>query len=311
VRIYWVDTEGGASTIIAAPDGRVIVVDAGFQSRDAQRVAAILSELHVSRIDAMIVTHYHIDHIGGIPDLASMFPVVEYFDHGMAIESGTHINAYTSLFSSGSSNVKHTIVKPGQKLSFGALELIFVTSALEVIDPPLATAVMNDGCKDTISKTQLAGAENPLSVGFLARFGKFDFVDLGDLTWNAEQALVCPINRLGPVELYQVSHHGMDLSSSPQLVNSLAPLVAVMNNGASKGGAAATFETLRAAPGFKDLWSLHRVTANDDAHNADKDLTANLTGQDQAFGIEAAIAADGTFTLKNQRTGLSRTYDSR
>jgi beta-lactamase superfamily II metal-dependent hydrolase len=312
VRIYWVDTEGGAATVIAAPDGRTIVVDGGFQSRDAQRVAAILTdELDTTRIDAMIATHYHIDHIGGIPALATMFTIGEYLDHGMAIESGTYINDYMSLFSAAGSSAKRTIVKPGDRLDFAALELTFVTSAREVIDPPLPTAVMNEDCADAISKTAVAGEENPMSVGFLARFGNFDFVSLGDLTWNAEQALVCPVNRIGPIDLYQVSHHGGDLSSSPQLVNSLAPLVAVMNNGAAKGGSASTFDVLRAAPGFQDLWSLHRVTANDDAHNAEEALTANPGGQDQAFGISAVIEADGTFTVTNQRTGSSRTYASR
>jgi competence protein ComEC len=310
LRIYWVDTEGGASTVIAAPDGRIIVVDVGFSSRDAQRVASLLNnELHASKIDVLIVTHYHIDHVGGVPTLAGMFPVSEFFDHGAAVESGSHIDAYMNLVSAG--NAKRTIVTPGQKLSFGSLELTFVTAAEQVIEPPLPSAVANDGCANPVSKTQLAGAENPESVGFLARFGSFDFLDLGDFTWNVEQKLACPTNRVGVVDLYQVSHHGMDLSSSPELVYSLKPLVAVMNNGAAKGGAAATFELLKASPGLQDLWSLHHVTANDAAHNADEALTANLEGADQAYGLSALVDAGGKFTLTNARTGMSRSYQAR
>ena len=310
LRIYWIDTEGGASTVIAAPDGAVIVVDVGFSSRDAQRVATLLKdELHATKIDVLIVTHYHIDHVGGVPTLAGMFPVSAFYDHGAAVESGSHIDAYMQLVSAA--DAKRTIVKPGQQLSFGSLALTFVTAAEQVIEPPLPSAVPNDGCANPVSKSQLAGAENPESVGFLARFGSFDFLDLGDFTWNVEQKLACPSNRVGVVDLYQVSHHGMDLSSSPQLVYSLKPLVAVMNNGAAKGGAAATFELLKASLGLQDLWSLHRVSANDAVHNADEALTANLDGADQAYGLSASVDASGKFTLRNARTGMSRSYQAR
>src|SRR6185503_2880236 len=128
---------------------------------------------------------------------------------------------------------------------------------------PLPGALPNANCAGATMKSDVAGAENPMSVGFVLRFGKFDFVDLGDLTWNVEQKLMCPTNRIGLIDLYQVSHHGLDLSSSPQLVHALAPIVAVMNNGAMKGGAPGAFEVLRASPGLQDLWALHRVTAND------------------------------------------------
>lgn len=311
LRIYWIDTEGGASTIIGAPDGSVIVVDVGFSSRDAQRAFAILDEeLHATKIDALIVTHYHIDHVGGVPTLASMVPVSHFYDHGDAVESGSHINAYMDLVS-GTNASKRSVVKPGDKLDFGSLHLTFVTAAEQVIDPPLPGAVPNDGCSNPESKSALAGAENPESAGFLAQFGSFDFLDIGDFTWNVEQKLACPINRVGLIDLYQVSHHGMDLSSSPQLVYSIKPLVALMNNGASKGGAPATFELLRASPGLQDLWSLHRVSANDDAHNAEEALTANLAGQDQAYGLSATIEADGTFSISNARTKMSRSYHAR
>jgi len=311
LRIYWVDTEGGAATVLAMPTGQVVVMDAGFSSAHAQRIADLLqNEVHASRIDAMIVSHYHIDHVGGVPALSALIPIGEYFDHGDAVETGSHIDAYLALFSKADAP-KRTVVQPGTKLAFGAVELTFVTSAGEVVDPPLSTAVANPSCDGAVSKSSLAGAENPMSVGFVARYGTFDLLATGDLTWNAEQKLVCPTNRVGVVDLYQVNHHGMDISSSPPLVSSIAPLVAVMNNGATKGGSPATFDVLKAAPGFQDLWSLHTVRANDAAHNAEEALTANLDGPDQAYWLEAIVEASGAFTMKNGRTGVTRSYQSR
>ncbi len=133
----------------------------------------------------------------------------------------------------------------------------------------------------------------------------------GRFTWRIEQAQMCPTNRVGTVDVFQVSHHGQDVSNSPQLSHALAPTVAVMNKGASKGGAPDSFDTLKASPGLKDLWSLHHVNGNDAEHNADDALTANLAGADSGYSIKAVVEANGAYTLTNARTGLSRTYASR
>jgi hypothetical protein len=181
-----------------------------------------------------------------------------------------------------------------------------------VIDPPLAGSKANPKCPATSTPNMDGGAENGQSLGFIARFGNFSFLDLGDLTWDIEQTLMCPTNRIGTVDLFQVSHHGQDFSNSPQLVHALSPVVAVMNNGASKGGGTGTFETLKSSPGIQDIWALHQVTANDAAHNAEAALTANLSGgQDAANYIKAVIAPNGSYTLTNGRTGMSKTYAAR
>lgn len=306
--IYWVDVEGGAATIIAAPNGQTIVVDAGWAgARDPGRIGKVLTdELHVQVIDYFIATHYHTDHIGGVPTLAGLIPITKFYDHGDSVEPSQDYDNYVTT-----AGAKRVTSKPGDKLDLGDLRLTFVTSATKVIDPALPPAAANPLCDSSTTKSMTAGIENAESLGFLATFGKFKFVDLGDLTWNIEQALMCPTNRVGTADIYQVSHHGQDISGSPQLVHALAPTVAVMNNGATKGGAAATFETLKASPGLKDLWSLHRVTGNDAAHNAADDLTANLTGADQAYFIKAVVDANGSYTLTNSRNGMTRTYAAR
>jgi beta-lactamase superfamily II metal-dependent hydrolase len=308
LRIQWIDVEGGAATLIVAPTGETILVDAGWAGdRDPNRIVTVLkNEVQAKQLDYMITTHYHADHVGGVPALAGLFPITRFLDHGDTVEPGAAFNSYLAV-----ANAARTIVKPGDKLTFGAVELTFVTAAGQVVDPPLPGATPNAACAGATMKSDVAGAENPMSVGFVLRYGKFDFVDLGDLTWNAEQKLMCPTNRIGPIDLYQVNHHGLDLSSSPQLVQGLAPSVAVMNNGATKGGAAAAFDVIRASPGLQDLWALHRVTANDAQHNADEALTANVATADAGFGIQGVVLSDGTYTLTNARNGTSRTYMSR
>jgi competence protein ComEC len=180
-----------------------------------------------------------------------------------------------------------------------------------VIDPPPAGALPNPLCPSNVTKNMDGGAENGQSLGFVARFGAFDFLDLGDLTWDIEQVLMCPTNRVGIVDLFQVNHHGQDFSNSPQLVHAVAPTVAVMNNGATKGGHVEVFETLQASPGLQDVWAVHEATQNDAEHNAAPDLIANPAGNDAAHYIKAVIRADGSYTLTNGRNSVSRSYASR
>ena len=309
LQIYWVDVEGGAATVLVAPNGEVVVVDAGFPgSRDPERIAKVLKdEVKAAHIDHMICTHYHNDHVGGIAALGGLLPITHFYDHGASVQQGQDYNNYVTF-----AGDKRVLTKAGDKLTLGSVVLTFVTAAGKVIDPPLAGSKANPTCPATSTPNMDGGAENGQSLGFIARFGNFSFLDLGDLTWDIEQVLMCPTNRIGTVDLFQVSHHGQDFSNSPQLVHAISPVVAVMNNGASKGGGTGTFETLKSSPGIQDIWAIHQVTANDAAHNAEAALTANLAGgQDAAHFIKAVVAPNGSYTLTNGRTGMSKTYTAR
>jgi competence protein ComEC len=306
--IYWIDVEGGAATLLVAPNGQVVLVDAGNPGeRDAQRIAKVLQgELQVAAIDHMIVTHYHGDHVGGVPTLAELVPIEKYYDHGASVQASGSFDAYVAL-----AGDDRTLVEAGDVLPLGDVTLSFVTAAGKVIDPPLPSALPNPLCPSNVTKDMDGGAENGQSLGFVARFGAFDFLDLGDLTWDIEQLLMCPDNRVGVVDLFQVNHHGQDFSNSPQLVHAVAPTVAVMNNGATKGGHVEVFETLQASPGLQDVWALHEATQNDAEHNAAPDLIANPAGNDAAHYIKAVVRADGSYTLTNGRNSVSRSYTSR
>src|SRR3954470_23571376 len=85
LNIYWIDSEGGGSTLIKTPAGESILIDSGNPGgRDSQRIYKVASEAAgLKKIDYFILTHFHIDHFGGIAELAESMPVGQVFDNGI------------------------------------------------------------------------------------------------------------------------------------------------------------------------------------------------------------------------------------
>jgi hypothetical protein len=187
-------------------------------------------------------------------------------------------------------------------------------SAGQAITKPLKGAgAPNAACADYKEHPPEQDPDNDQSVGFVLKFGKFDFIDMGDLTWNYEQKLVCPANLIGQIDLYQTTHHGLDRSNSPQFVWAIHPTVAVMNNGPRKGGPASVFETLRKSPGLEDIWQGHLALGTPKETNTDEKMIANLEPTAQCTGnlLKVSVAADGKFTMTNLRNGYSKTYQAK
>jgi competence protein ComEC len=120
--------------------------------------------------------------------------------------------------------------------------------------------------------------------------------------------LMCPENRLGKVDLLVVSHHGWYQSSSPALVDAIHSRVAIMDNGAKKGGSIPTLDTVRKAPGLEALWQLHYSDEGGATHNTPAEYIANLDGPDAGHDIEVTASRDGSFTVHNSRTGADKHY---
>lgn len=343
--IYFVDTEGGQSTLFVGPSGESLLVDSGNPGeRDLGRIAETLRTAGVTRIDHLWTTHYHGDHVGALLELARQFPVGHFYDHGKPhpsdrIVSAQFLSSYEAL-SSG----KRTIVKPGDKVKMAGLDITTVASANQFIRRNLpGGGGQNAACAGVTPKDEGAypDPDNGDSAGFVLAYGDFRTIDLGDLTWNGELELMCPTNRIGTVDLYLTSHHGLEKSGSPALVHALRPRVVVMNNGTRKGGTPDAFAVLQEAAGIEDLWQLH-WSYNVGLENAPARFIANVDEPAtiasvlttpppppgappaaRAPGGQAAAAhtpahlitvtalRDGTFTVTNTRNGFSKTYRPR
>lgn len=315
LEIYFIDVEGGQSTLIVDPQGESLLIDTGwddFHGRDADRILAAAKEAGVDHIDDLVITHYHSDHAGGVAQLAGRIKIDAFFDHGPTREEDTRGNyeTYEKIAAQG----KHAIVKPGDEIPFKGMLVQVVESAGQGITAPLAGAGQPNPWCASEEKAPPDPSENAQSVGMVITFGKFRFVDLGDLTNQKELALACPNNLLGTADLYLVTHHGTahpgtgDSSNARAIVDALHPRVAVMNNGAIKGGHPLTWQTIHDSPGIEGFWQLHYSMAGGEDHNVPEQFIANVGGNDEGYAIKATAEQDGSFTVTNERNGFSKTY---
>jgi beta-lactamase superfamily II metal-dependent hydrolase len=309
---YFIDAEGGQATLIVTPSGQSVLIDAGWGDnnfRDANRIAAAAKRAKVKKIDYFILTHYHADHVGGVPQLAEKLKVGTYIDHGPNRETGSKrqqrmVDDYNKTIS----GAQHIVAKAGDKLPIKGMDVTVVSADGNVIQNSLPGAgEQNAWCAKTPDK-QTDTSENARSLGTFWQMGKFRMADLGDLTWNKEKELVCPVNRLGKVDVFIVSHHGLDWSNSPALVDAVAPKVAIMGNGAKKGGSPDTYDTLKASPGIQAIWQLHFAEAGGKEHNTADAFIANVDEADTGFYLKLTAHSDGSFEIYNPRNKMTKSY---
>ncbi len=314
LRVYVIDVEGGQSTLFVTPAGKSLLIDTGWPGnnfRDADRIVAAAKSAGLSRIDAVLITHYHDDHVGGVPQLVQRIPVGTFFVHGpnRELDHGATERGYAAFQKViADTKAKEIVAKPGDRLPIQGMDVTVISSDGKVIEKSLPGAGQpNSFCKQSEIRPP-DQTENARSLGVLIRFGKLKILDLGDLTWDKERDLMCPDNRLGKVDVLVVSHHGWYQSSSPALVDAIHPRVAIMDNGAKKGGSIPVLDTIRHAPGIEALWQLHYSDEGGTAHNTQSEYIANLDGPDAGHDIELTAGRDGSFTVRNSRTALDKDY---
>lgn len=310
--VYVIDVEGGQATLIVTPSRESMLIDTGypgFENRDLNRVLATIKEVGLTRLDYLLVTHYHNDHVGNAAAIAAKIPVGTFVDHGETVETDDAARALYADYLKGRASGRHLQVKPGDKIPLRDLDVTIVTANGERIARPLAApARPTPGCASFTAK-DADPSENARSVGSMIAFGRFRLVDLGDLTWNKERDLVCPNNLLGTVDVYLTTHHGRADSNAPVIVHALAPRVVIMNNGPRKGGMAEAMATFKRSPGLEDFWQLHYSIEAGDA-NMPAPMIANLD-ESAAHFIKLTAQRDGSFTVTNSRTNETRQYKPR
>jgi competence protein ComEC len=314
LQIYVIDVEGGQSTLVVSPSGESLLIDAGWpgnDGRDADRIMAAAHQAGLKQINYVLITHYHRDHVGGVPQLVEGIRVGTFLDHGPNLEDSDVTRTDYAAYEKAVAGHAHVIVKPGWGVPIKGIEVRVLTAAGDHISEPLPGAGEANPYCASEPKPAVDNSENGRSVGVLITYGKFRFLDLGDLTKKKELELACPDNMIGTVDLFLVTHHGLDQSNAKALVWALHPRVAIMNNGARKGGSPAAWQIVHDSPGLEDLWQLHYAEESDREHNVAEDHIANPKENCEGKDLKVAAGSDGSFTLTNSRTGQEKTYAKR
>jgi competence protein ComEC len=350
LKVVAIDVEGGGGTLFVAPDGTSLLVDTGWPSgagllpspdgakNSADRIVAAAKKLGVTKLDYVIITHFHMDHAGGVADLIKRIPIGTFIDHGtnaehvapgekvpVDLKGGTPDELYPKYLEVIKGH-KRIIARPGQVIPMGAMTDTIVASDGVVMDKPLAGAGAKNVACDTaeaLSTKDEGGVENTHSVASLISFGKVKIAAFGDLSWKAEHALSCPVTRLGHVNVLIATQHGSGISSNPASIADMKPDVVVMGSGGKKGGDEGPIKTIKASPGLQGFWQLHDSYAHPEWAK-DKNTVANLNPAsadvakyakamftappDAGHAIHLEISKDGKIVATNDRNGFSRTY---
>jgi hypothetical protein len=317
LKVYWVDVEGGAATLIITPARESVLIDTGLPGeRDPGRINRLArEEAGISKIDHLVITHFDRDHYGGAADLSRLIPIGTVYDHGFRPQDRERVGEDYIKFECEA----RLVLTPGDKLPLKQTD-----------DGPALEMTTLGVLQRTIEATS-EHARNPLPSGYtrqdpdlshnansiilLIKFGEWEFLDAADLSWNLEEKLVSPYNLVGEIDVYQVDHHGLDRSNNTHFIHSLKPAVAVMNNGHRKGTGPITVAGLRSSPGIQAIYQVHKCLRDGEGHlNTEIEKIANLEASGNCDGnfLFLTVEEDGeSYQVTVPRSGHMGTYQTR
>lgn len=331
LEIFFIDVQGGAATLVVTPERESILLDTGWpglEDRDPKRIEHVLKDVAgLDHLDHLITTHWHMDHYGGVEGLSKRVRIDRFWDRGLPIDGdGTQdfpdgpkpddplLVAY--LAAAGD---KRSVLKPGDDFPLkGGTKAKVLVGGGHVAGGPSGAA--NPACESEVPAMPVDPSDNARSLGLLFSLGEFQFLDCGDLTWNVEARLACPTDRVrsaagleptDAVDLYQVTHHGLETSNNPLLVRTIRPTVTIMNNGPRKGGSASVVRMLRTIPSIEASYQLHRNAATGADDNVAPEFIAN---PDEAGGrfVRVTVAEDGqSYRVRFGADGPPREFSTR
>jgi len=312
LQVYAIDVEGGQSTLVVSPSGQSLLVDtgwSGFNGRDADRIVAASKAAGITQLDYVLITHYHRDHVGGVPQLAERMKIGTFIDHGPNQEDSDVTREDYAAYEKVVAGHKHLVAKPGGRLPIKGIDMLVLTAAGNHIGKPLPGAGQSNPNCATEPKPASDKTENARSLGVLITYGRFRMLDLGDLTKDKELELACPRNLIGTVSLFIVTHHGFDQSNAKALVAGIHPEAAIIDNGAHKGASPEAWQIVHDVVGLERLWQLHYAVDGGPAHNADGKFIANQDeSEDHGNYIRVEANPDGSFRIVNSSNNFYRKF---
>jgi beta-lactamase superfamily II metal-dependent hydrolase len=312
LEVYFIDVEGGQSTLFVSPSGETLLMDAGyggFNGRDAGRIAVAAKAAGVKKIDYLVISHYHADHVGGVAEVAAKLPIRNFVDHGADTETDKDSKVLFNMYSAFRDKSAHILAKQGDTIPIKGLDVKVLAGAGATLAAPLAGAGQpNPECAGWQADPDEFVSENQHSLGVLIAFGNFRILDLGDLTSSREHELVCPVNKIGTVDVFVSSHHMGTGANIPQLVHAIRAKVAISNNGPRKGGDGEVWQRLHDSPGLSDIWQLHYALASGKDHNSADTFLANVDELCEGKWLRLTAEKDGSFTVFNSRNKYERAY---
>lgn len=198
----------GDSSVYTSPDGKVMLVDCGNQNGGAE-ITAQLKAMGVEKIDILVMSHPHADHIGGFGTIADNFPIGQIYMNGSTYDSETYRRTMQTV---ADKNIPYTVLWEGDTFAFGNdVEVSIYGPARDAIEQ------IGAGYMD----------ENNCSIAMRLTYGSSSFWTSGDIYATGESALAEKYGSSIRSDVVKMNHHGWDTSNSAAFVETMKPLIAV------------------------------------------------------------------------------------